>query len=436
MASPVVTGRRPFCVRGTALNNRILKPWLWVGLALAANIVSWSYTHRVLRPWESYVNVTRGQLKAQMGDLYSPWVGTRELLLNGRNPYGPEVSHEIQDGFYRHPLDQNYAKPSSQILDEQRFAYPVYVVFLLAPTVHMEFSRLQHWAGILFAVLTALSVWLWLSVLQWRSPGWVVFCAALFTLATPQIAQGLRLRQLGLLVAFLIAVAAWLVVREHYFLGGILLAISTIKPQMVVLCIAWLFVWSLGEWKRRWPLVAGFSGMLGVLTGAGLYVAPDWPRQFLEGLQAYRRYVPTTSLLRLILGDWAGGALSIMLVIAFLTFAWHHRKVSPESHQFANTVGVVLIVTSLVLPLLTPYNQMLLLLPALILLQDWNRLPRAGRVAFITVVGWPWISSLVLLIHPPSIESTSRLPLLPSWLVLLFPFLIGWLMFVRLQQAD
>ena len=33
---------------------------------------------------------------AQMGDLCSRWIGTRDLLLRGRNPYGPEVSHESQ----------------------------------------------------------------------------------------------------------------------------------------------------------------------------------------------------------------------------------------------------------------------------------------------------------------------------------------------------
>ena len=31
-----------------------------------------------------------------MGDLYSGWIGTRDLLVRGRNPFGPEVSHQSQ----------------------------------------------------------------------------------------------------------------------------------------------------------------------------------------------------------------------------------------------------------------------------------------------------------------------------------------------------
>ncbi len=42
-------------------------------------------------------------------------------------------------GFYGHPIDQTYDKPASEIVDEQRFVYPLYVVLLLAPTVHLDF---------------------------------------------------------------------------------------------------------------------------------------------------------------------------------------------------------------------------------------------------------------------------------------------------------
>ena len=37
---------------------RNMKPWLWFLLAVAASIVSWSYMHRVLLPWEYFVNVS------------------------------------------------------------------------------------------------------------------------------------------------------------------------------------------------------------------------------------------------------------------------------------------------------------------------------------------------------------------------------------------
>jgi hypothetical protein len=77
----------------------------------------------------------------------------------------------------------------------------------------------------------------------------------------------------------------------------------------------------------------------------------------------------------------------------------------------------------------------LLLLPVVILLHDWSRLPRIGQFALTTLAAWPLIASLALLAHPPQLDSMTRLPLLPVAPVLAFPFLVSWLMFVRRPQT-
>lgn len=412
-----------------------MRNWLWLVLAVAASTISWAYMHRVLLPWEYFVNVQHGRLKEQMGDLYPRWVGTRELLLNGRNPYGKEVSHEIQMAFYGHPIEQTYDKPASEIIDEQRFVYPLYVALLLAPTVHADFATLETWAPVLLALLTAISVWIWLEVARWRPPPLAIAALILFVLSSPQIAQGLRLRQFALFIAFLLALASWCVTRERYFAAGVLLALSTIKPQMMVLCVLWFLLWSAGEWKKRWPLPAGFGIGLAVLSGAAELLLPGWPRYFIEGLEAYRKYFPTTSPLRLVLGNWAGSALSVLVLAALLAVAWRNRRVAADSPEFVQILALFLLASTLLLPLMTPFNQVLLLLPVMLLLRDWNRLPRLGRSAFTVFAAWPWIASLVLLAHPPQLDSLSHLPLFPAALVLLFPFLVSWLMFVRQPQT-
>jgi len=53
---------------------------LWLLLSLFVTAISWIYVTTVAAPWEHYVNVERGPMKAQMGDLYPSWYGTRELL--------------------------------------------------------------------------------------------------------------------------------------------------------------------------------------------------------------------------------------------------------------------------------------------------------------------------------------------------------------------
>ncbi len=410
------------------------RAWLWVLAGILASIVSWTYMHRILLPWENFVNVQQGTVKAQLGDLYPRWVGTRELLLNGRNPYGPEVSHEIQMAFYGRPIEQSYDKPRFEIIDEQRFVYPLYVVFLMAPSVHWDFAQLQSWAPVFFGAVTVISMWLWMRVLDWRPSPLAIASMVMLVLSSPQIAQGLRLRQLGLFVAFLVALASWCVTRQRYAMAGVLLAISTIKPQMVALVLLWFMLWSFGDWRKRWPLAAGFGGSFALLAGGAEWLLPGWPRFFLAGLAAYAKYFPTTSPVRLILGNWIGGALSVLALAGLVAFTWGVRKAEADSREFAYTLALFFIATTLLMPLLTPYNQVFLLLPTLMLLRDWNKLPRLGHGGLITLLAWPWIVQAILLAHPPQIDSPNRLPLLPSVLVLLFPFLVGWLGITQRSQ--
>lgn len=389
--------------------------------------------HRVLMPWEYYVNVTRGKVKVQMGDLYPRWVGTRELLLHGRNPYSAEVSHEIQMAFYGHAIEQSYDKPDSEIVDEQRFAYPVYVVFLLAPMVHADFARLQEWAPVVLGALVAASVWLWMGVLRWRPPLLFVAAVILFVLSSPQIAQDLRLRQFAPFVAFLLALASWCVVRNRLWIAGILLAISTIKPQMVVLFLVWFLIWSLWDWEKRWPLAAGFAATLCALVGGGEWLLPGWPRYFVEGLIAYRKYFHplSTSPVRLILGDWMGGIVSVLALAALLAYSWNKRKVTADSWEFSHIVGLFLVASTLILPLLVPGNHVLIVLPVLMLVHEWAALPTWGRYTFAILLSWPVVASSILLLHRPRVESMHRIALLPSLLVLLFPFFALWFMLTR-----
>ena len=414
-----------------------MKGWLWFLVGILASVISWNYMHRILLPWEHYVNVEHGHVKQQLGDLYPRWVGTRELLLNGRNPYSAEVSHEIQIGFYGHPVEQTYDKPVSEILDEQRFAYPVYVVFLLAPAIHLDFAKLQAWMPALLGALTATSILLWLAVLRWRPSPVGVLAIVLLVLSSSQIAQGLRLRQLGLLAAFLLALATWCVVRQRLLLAGVLLALATIKPQLLVLCLAWFAVWTLGDWKRRWRLAAGFAATMGVLAGVGDILVPGWVRYFLAGMEAYQKYFPlgTQSVVRVILGNWIGGILSIVAVIALVAYGWIHRKVASDSDEFLQILAWFFVTAALVLPLLTPYNQVLLLLPILLLFRDWTRLPRWERWGFALFLSWPFVAMAVLLLFPPQLDSMRRTPLLPSAALPLTTFLVAWLMFTRSRRA-
>lgn len=407
-----------------------VRPSVWLLLGAFACLITWIYMHRVLLPWEHYIRSQPGTMDAYLGDLYSPWVGTRALLLNKQNPYGPEVTHEIQMAFYGHDVVQSSA-PGARTVDEQRFAYPVYVVFFVAPLITMSFQSANDLLPIILVTAIAACVFLWTDAARWQ-PRWKVkWAAILFILASPQIAQGLRLRQLGLIVGALLALAAWLVIRDQLVMAGIVLGLTTIKPQMMILPFAWFFIWSLGNVRERWRLPAAFAATLTILIVSGELILPGWLRYFFQGLLAYRKYGPTTSLPQLALGTKAGTVLSVLLICILLFWGWFQRRESAQSARFLEILSLFFMAAALLLPLMTPFNQVLLLLPVLLLLRDWDRLPFLARAIFITLVSWPSLLSLLLLALKIHTNTFQRTALLPSTLVVLIPFLLPLLLYSR-----
>ncbi len=140
---------------------------MWLFLALLAATGMWFYVDRILVAHQVADAAANDHPRGNLSDLYPRWLGARELLLHHRNPYSDEVSLEIQKGYYGRALDP--ARPGDP-KDRQGFAYPVYVVFLLAPLIGFSFHSVQLFFYWLLIALTAATVPLWLRALGWRPP--------------------------------------------------------------------------------------------------------------------------------------------------------------------------------------------------------------------------------------------------------------------------
>ena len=197
------------------------------------------------------------------------------------------VTRQIQRGYYGRELD---ARRPDDPKDEQRFAYPVYVVFLLAPWLKLPFESARWMFSAALFGLTALSVPLWLRLVGWRAPRVTVITLALLTTSSFAAVQGLKLQQLSLLVAALLALCAYCIVSGWLFAAGVCLALASIKPQLMVLMAAWLMLWTYGGWKQRQNLFWGFVASLGILAAVGEYLLPGWIPRFVEAIAAYERY--------------------------------------------------------------------------------------------------------------------------------------------------
>jgi hypothetical protein len=378
------------------LNHRALG----LGLAMLVSASMWFYVQRIQVFYQVKDAAIRNQPRGNFSDLYPRWLGTRELLLHNRDPYGPEVTREIQEGYYGRALDPN--NPSDP-KDQQGFAYPLYVVFLLAPFMYLPFHTVQiiwFWALLLW---TAASVLFWLRASNWRPSRWTVATLIVLTLGSFPVVQGLKLQQLTLLVAGLIAISLALLVRGQLVWAGILIAVCTIKPQLTMLLIVWLLLWTLGDWNKRWRFAAAFAATMAVFFAGSQLISPGWISRFVNALSAYRRYTGgAETSLDVLLTPFIGRIVGGLLVVMLLAVCWRIRNIKPGSSSFILMTSMVLAITVSTVSKVAPYNHLLLLPAVFFVLQRWvpfRVLPRSSRalmaIATIMLV-WPWLASLVL----------------------------------------
>lgn len=366
-------------------------------LALLCAGSMWFYVQRVLIPYEKADAAAHERPRGNLSDLYPRWLGARELLRHHRNPYGDDITREIQQGYYGRALDPN--RPNDP-KDQQGFAYPVYVVFLLAPVMDLPFDEVQAFFYWLLLGLTAASVWLWLRALRWWLPALAIATCIVFTLGSFPAVQGIKLEQLSLLVAALLAGAAACVASGFLFCGGGLLALATIKPQLAWPLVAWLVVWAVCDWRKRWRFLFGFGLVMALLLAAAEIILPGWWAMFFEALQRYHRYTQNQSVL-LIPGVFSE-IVTVVLVLACGFLLWKLRGESANAEKFGAAISLVMALTVLVVPMYAPYNQVLLVPAILVLARDRTLLTSRSRaIRFLYLAGvlaltWQWIASIGL----------------------------------------
>jgi hypothetical protein len=373
---------------------------LFVVSAIAAASI-WFYFDRILIAHQIVDAAVHGRPRGNLSDLYPRWLGARELLRHSRNPYSNQVTLQIQEGYYGRLLD---ASRPNDPKDQQGFAYPVYVVFLLAPLIWLPFHPVQiffHW---LLIAATAVSIPLWLRSLHWRIAGMAMASAAVLAIGSVPAVQGIKLQQLSLLVAALLSGSAACMASGFLFCGGVLLALATIKPQLAFFVGAWAVLWAVSDWRKRRRLVFGLSVAMALLLAGSEIVLPGWMGMFFRAVQQYHRYTQNQSVLdQLLPGMFVGKIAALLAVAVAAVFLWKLRHAPAESPLFGSALALVMATTVLVVPMYAPYNQVLLLPAILLLVRDRRRLALSGSrgLRFVYAAGafallWQWMASFAL----------------------------------------
>jgi hypothetical protein len=399
--------------------------WLVLAASLLVCFGVWRWAGTILVPEFTAQAVAKGRPIGNNSDLYPRWLGTRELLLHGRDPYGADVTRQIQIGYYGRQLDPK--KPADPI-DQVAFAYPLYVVFLLAPSVNLSFASaaaIFRWAQLLG---TACSVPLWMYAIGFRPPRLLVFSGMILSISTFSAVQEFHMQNLSALVILLLSAAAAAAVHKWLWLSGFLLALSTIKPQISGLLILWFMLWAAGRWRERKHLVWSFVGTMTGLVGAAEAVSPHWIGRFLKAAAEYQSYAANPSILQALLPSLLATLLAATLVILLAFRCWRWRESAAGSTDFGWALAWVSAVTLTILPKLAAYNQPLLILALLVLVANYEFIGKAGLLprAFIKAAFgcqiWQWVAALVLAlaslpIPAARLHSAAEVPLY-TWLSL------------------
>jgi len=345
-------------------------------------------------------------------DFYQVWLTSQEWLRSGRDPYSPEMTREIQIGLYGRPLDPK--RPTDPV-DRRVFPYPFFTDLLFWPAAEFPFGPLRIAVVCVLAALTFASVPLWLYALDWHlSAKWIAVILLLALSSYPAL-EALFAAQLGLLVAFLLAASLVALQRARFLLAGILMAISTIKPQVTALAILYFLVWSTYDWRTRRRFFLGFFATLTLLIGASLVALPRWIQSWTHTVLAYRHYTRpplVTEVLTSHLGPRLTGPGTFVLtaasIVIAIMLAWRNRAAAYGSFAFWMTLSLLLSITAItILPGQAIYDHLILLPGILLLVRYRSQLRDAGLVPRMLlsigalVLFWPWVAAFALIVLRP-----------------------------------
>jgi len=290
--------------------------------------------------------------------------------------------------------------------------------------------------------ITAASVFLWLRVLGWTVAPSVQAAMVALTLSSLPVLQGLKLQQFSLFVAAMCAASMALLAGGCLIPAGILLALATIKPQLVLPLLLWLGLWSLGDLRRRYRLAASFLIVMAVLCAASEWFLPHWIGRFWHAAGAYLQYTQAAPILESVLPYPWGRLLVVLFAVTVAVVCFKQRREPENTDAFRSSICLVMALTVLTVPTFSLYNQALLLPAILLIARDrrmiWGRnlVSRALLIAVTVLLAWPWFccTALAALSFALSQETVERAWAAPLWTVPQIPLGVAALMLVHHYQ--
>lgn len=352
-------------------------------------------------------------------DFLSRWMGTRLFLLKGESPYSETTTQAIQEMMYGRP-----ARPDE---DQVLFVYPLFSIYIFAPFSLVGNYSLARalWMTTLEIAIIALAV---ISVVlsRWRMPRWIMILLFIFVVSWYYGIRPVINGNVAVLVALTIGGIFLALRSNHDFLAGLLMAITMVKPQMVVLLIPYIIIWAISH--QRWTVVWGYIGSLGILIASCMLLIKDWIIQNLRQVLSYPSYtLPGTP--GAIFTEWLPGigkqmgwALTIFLLVVLI---WEWLKSRNKDFNWFYWTGVLTLVVTNLVGIRTATENYIAMLPALVLVfslfdERWRIIGRIiVLLSIFALLGGTWLIFIKTL-QPGDqpIQSPIMFFILPSYLLI------------------
>jgi len=400
------------------LRNRRNDAFLWI-LLLVVVVAGIG-----LLGWQNYEYA-----KANTGgnDFLMYWMSTRAFLMDGTNPYSDAVTTRAQEFAYGGP-----PQPGQPSL---RMVYPLYSMAIILPFALIpDFNMARAVFSTVLEISLLLIAFFAVRLARWHiSPLELILYLALILFGFHSI-QPLLDGNMSILVALFVVSALLALKNGGDALAGILLAFSTIKPNVVVLLVAYLLIWSLLSGRRS--LAGYFAGAVFILSLSGMLLMPDWIWQNLIAVVQFPTNQPPATVGAVLrqtfpaMGDRIARLMYGIIIGMLVTEWWLNRRAEFRGALWTSLFTLTL---SAWVGIPTAPQNFVVLLPATALVyatweERWRRAGHGLTIFTILVLGvgiW-WLHLSTTSFGPTTILNPLLFLPLPGFLIITLYWVRWW----------
>jgi hypothetical protein len=253
-----------------------------------------------------------------------------------------------------------------------------------------------------------------LDLTRWKPPRPVLLGYLIFVLGGYYAVRPIYNGNPSIMVTLCIVLAFLFILRGRDVAAGILIGLSTLKPQMVILLWWFVLIWAVSH--RRLRLVLSMTITPILLAVGSSVLLPGWLSFNLADMLDFAKNTGPMTFSGILNEQWTGiggvvgGVLTVVLAIILIAEWW--RALGKDPRWFLWTAGLTLAITNMIgIP--TGTSNHIALIPVLVFVfsvweQRWGTFGRnLVLICMLGVLGGVWWLYLVTRGFGPSMEQSS-----------------------------